>query len=187
MNFEPKTKIKLDHLGQYYAAINSKENPGTFSVSVHLKEPIITRDLQQAVNDLMRRLPFLNVGRYDGKFFYYHEILENPPTLLHESKQPPLCRAFKSTESHLIRFIYGEKYVTAEVLHSVCDGRTLSLVMSSLIARYFELSGVKVNKENLIDCHETVNMEEAEDANAKYADFNKTPIKENLKEVYVPS
>jgi len=56
MNLKPETKIKLDHLGQFYAAINHMNNPSTFSVSAHLKDSLNPKTLQQAVNDLMQRL-----------------------------------------------------------------------------------------------------------------------------------
>jgi len=60
-NLLPKNKIKLDHLGQFYAAASNKNNPGTFSIAVNLKENIVPEALQQAVNDLMKRLPHLGV------------------------------------------------------------------------------------------------------------------------------
>jgi len=67
----------------------------------------------------------------------------------------------------------------------VCDGRSLAMVVSSLLARYFELLGEKINKEGLVDCSETMHMEEMEDAYARYADLRKENSK-SIKDVYIP-
>ncbi|CAH1208446.1 hypothetical protein PAECIP111892_03111 [Paenibacillus auburnensis] len=186
MNFKPNTKIKLDHLGQFYATINSENNPGTYSVSAHLKDPVVPVTLQQAVNDLMQRLPFMNVRSKRGFMWYFHELHENPPIIVNEKDFPALCSSFKMGTGHLMRIIYGDRSVTIEVLHTVCDGRSLAMVVSSLLARYFELLGEAIKKEGLIDCNETVCMEEAEDAYARYADLRKSKPEGSVKDVYVP-
>ncbi|PAE17044.1 hypothetical protein CHH91_07340 [Virgibacillus sp. 7505] len=185
MNLLPKTKIQLDHLGQFYAAVHSENNPGTFSVSAHLKDPLIPKTLQQAVNDLMQRLPFLNVGLKSGFMWHYHEVLAIPPKIVSENDFPPLCSSFKMSSNHLIRVIYGERYFTVEVLHTVCDGRSLAMVVSSLLARYSELLGERVIKERLVNCNETMHLEEAEDAYVKYADLRKTKFEDD-KDAYIP-
>lgn len=185
MNLHSKTKIKLDHLGQFYAAVNGENNPGTFSVSAHLKDPITPKTLQQAVNDLMQRLPFLNVTRKQEFMWHYHEVLATPPKIINIRDFPALCSPFMKDHSHLIRIIYGERLITVEVLHTVCDGRSLAMVVSSLLVRYFELLGEEINKKGLIDYKETMHIEEAEDAYAHNADLRKSEP-ERVKDVYVP-
>lgn len=185
MKMNPNTKIKLDHLGQFYAAVNNENNPGTFSVSVQLKELLIPKTLQHAVSDLMQRLPFLNVSSKRGFLWHYHEVLATPPKIISEKDFPAMCRSFKKSDNHLIRFIYGERSFTIEVLHTVCDGRSLAMVASSLLARYFERLGEGISKEGLIDCNDMMQMEEAEDAYARYADLRKSKF-ENINEVYFP-
>lgn len=186
MKLETNTKIKLDHLGQFYATVNSEHNPGTFSVSAHLKDPIIPKTLQQAVNDLMQRLPFMNVRSKRGFMWHYHEVLATPPKIVNEKDFPVLCSPFKKGNNHLIRIIYGERFFSVEVLHTVCDGRSLAIAVSSLLARYLELLGEEINKEGLIDCNETMYMEESEDAYARYADLRKSKSESSIKHVYVP-
>jgi len=186
MNLKPNTKIKLDHLGQFYAAINSEHHPGTFSISAQLKDTIVPATLQQAVNDLLQRLPFMNVRSKRGFMWHYHEVLATPPKIVSEKDFPALCSPFKKDNNHLIRIIYGNRSITLEVLHTVCDGRSLAMVASSLLARYFELLGEEINKEGLIDCNETMHMEEAEDAYARYADLRKSRSESSVKDVYIP-
>lgn len=185
MSFMPETRIKLNHLGQYYAATNCEKNPGTFSVAAYLKEPLFPDVLQQAVNDLMRRLPFLNVKMHRGFMWYYHEVLDNPPQISNEKDFPEPCSYFKNDENHLIRILYGERHFTVEVLHTVCDGRSLAAIVSALLVRYYEISGMGVSKAGIIDCDGAMHKEEAEDAYLRYADLSKSKS-EKEKDAYSP-
>ncbi|MCL2203830.1 MAG: hypothetical protein FWB88_07815 [Defluviitaleaceae bacterium] len=180
-------RIKLDHLGQFYSAVNSEENPGTFSVGVHLKEPVLLPEvLQEAVNGLVKRLPHLNVRRYSGFFDYYHEMLAEPLRIEREEEGVAPCRYF-AKGGPLLRVLYGKGHFTLEVHHSVCDGRSLAMVASSLLIRYCELlAGEKgVDKEGFIDCAGAARGEESEDAYARYADMRKTKSDKDER-VYVP-
>jgi len=185
---KPKERIKLDHLGQFYSAINCKKNPGTFSLTAYLNETIIPDTLQQAVNDIMQRLPFLNVCVRRGFFWYYNEVLECKPKVIPANTVSNLCGYFENGNNHLIRVLYGEKYFSVEVLHSVCDGRSLSKIVIALLVRYFELLGDKINKDGIIDCTEKIESEEIEDAYLRYANSGIKPKhkKEKDKEVYIP-
>jgi len=92
---------------------------------------------------------------------------------------------FKQNET-LTRVLYGEKHITMEVLHTVCDGRALQKVISALLVRYYELLGYQVNKEGMINCTDQPKVAEVEDAYEKYADLRKTKPKKVNKEAYVP-
>ena len=177
-------KIKLCHLGQFYGAVNSEKNPGTFSVGVHLKEPLRAKLLQQAVDDLMKRLPHMNVRKHSGFFHYYNVMLAEPLKIEKENKHTEPCRYFKRG-SHLLRILYGESHFTLEVLHSVCDGRSLAMAASSLLIRYYELLAVKVSADGFIDCNSTRQAEEAEDAYIRYTDMRKSKSDKG-EDVYVP-
>jgi NRPS condensation-like uncharacterized protein len=180
-----RRRLKLDHLGQYYTTVSSKGNPGTFSVGVHLHEPLQPQILQNALNDLAKRLPHLNVRKHRGFFHYYNEMRTAPLIIEKENAGAEPCRYFKRGEP-LLRVIYGARHFTLEVLHSVCDGRSLAMVASSLAIRYFELLGTEVSKQGFIDCAATATSEEAEDAYARHADMRKTKS-EKGGDVYTPA
>jgi len=177
-------KIKLDHLGQYYAAVNNENNPGTFSVGVHLNEPLQPRVLQRAVNDMTKRLPHMNVQRYTGFFHYYHLLRTKPLCIEKENQQQEPCRYFEKNKS-LLRVIYGNDYFTLEVLHTVCDGRSLAMAACSLLIRYYELLGINVNKRGFVDCNGKRRREEITDAYAQQADMRKTQSIKN-EDAYIP-
>ena len=176
-------KIKLDHLGQLCAAISSEKNPCVFSVGIHLKEPLLPCRLQEAVNDIMKRLPHMNVREYSGFMNYYNQLLNKPLKIEKENGEKP-CRFFVKGSS-LLRIIYGKRHFILEAFHSVCDGRGLALVASSLLIRYYEIMGEKLDKNNFIDCMGAAHIEETEDAYVRYANIRKSKS-EKVENVYVP-
>ncbi|MCL1842830.1 MAG: hypothetical protein FWF79_03375, partial [Defluviitaleaceae bacterium] len=173
--FAPKTRIALDPVGLYYASTISEANPGNFNISAYLHEKIDPQVLQTAVNDLMRRLPFLSGRLYGGFFQYFHEILEAPPQIIKADTVPLFGEYYKEGSGHVLRVLYGERHFTVEAIHSIVDGRGLAKVVCALLVRYFELLGVRVSKSDIVDCRGIAVAEEAEDAYIRYANSKKYP------------
>ena len=170
-----KTHIELDFLGQIYAYTMNKNHLGTFSISIHLKERIKPQILQQAINDLMKRLPFLN-GRLQSDFL--HEVLPDPPLIeLENTSSPIFTDYYNKGTGHVLRVLYGEQYFRIEATHTITDGRGLVKITSALLVRYFELMGVKVDKENIIDCTDSIQPEEMENAYERFANSKKADSK----------
>lgn len=187
MDIKPNSKIKLDHLGQFYAATSNQNNPGTYSITVNLNQSIKPQVLQESVNNLMQRLPFINVKLRKGIMWYHHEVLNSYPKIKDIKKFNKLGEPFLENDHHLIRFMYSESSLTVEVFHTVCDGRSLSKIVVSLLAHYFELLGEKVNNSKLIDFHEKLKDEEIENANEKYFKRQKLKKEQDQDEVYIPN
>ena len=81
-------KMEIDVIGQYYTSINNSRQSGVFALSVHLKEPVNPQILQQASDDMMHRLPFMN-GRVKRSFFHYeYEILETLAKVEPDGNEP---------------------------------------------------------------------------------------------------
>ena len=74
--------MELDPIGQYYASVITPKHPGQFMLSAYLNEVVDPNILQQSVNEVVCRLPFLS-GRLKPKFFsYHHELLSSPPQVV---------------------------------------------------------------------------------------------------------
>ncbi|MCL1844231.1 MAG: hypothetical protein FWF79_10505 [Defluviitaleaceae bacterium] len=177
-------KFPLNYIGQFYSAATNENYPGTFSISINLNESLCPETLQQAVNDMAKRLPHFNVCKKNDHFWYYNEELPSPPVIKRQSDIAEPLRYFKDDE-HLLRVIYGKRHFTLEVSHSVCDGRTLAPVAVSLLIRYYHLLGVEVDDEGFISVNDPTTPEETEDAYVRYADMRKytTPMPID---VYIP-
>jgi hypothetical protein len=163
-------RIELDPVGLYYAAVTSRKHPATFSIAAYLTEPIVPDALQQAVNDLMQRLPFLSGRLRRGFFGYYHELLTDPPMIVPITTGHTFSAYFETGAGHVLRVLYGDRHFTVETLHSICDGRGLTKIMSALVVRYFAILGIATDEPGLIDWSEAPHPEEAEDAFTRYAE-----------------
>ena len=163
-----KQEMKLDVIGQYYSSINTRKQSGVFALSVYIKESLQPEILQQAADDLMRRLPFMN-GRLKYGFFHYkYEILKNFAKIVPYKEEHLFSDYYNKGSRHMIRIVYGEKHFTVKTTHSICDGRGLSKFTKALLVRYYELLGMKVDKGDIIDCNGAFDPEEAEDAPERF-------------------
>ena len=170
-----KTHMKLDFLGQVYAYTMNKNHLGTFSISVHLKERIKPQILQQAVKDLIKRLPFLS-GRLGSDFL--HEVIPDPPLIeLENTSSPIFTDYYNKDKGYVLRVLYGEEHFKVETTHTITDGRGLAKIMSALLVRYFELMGITVDKGNIIDCTGSLQPEEMENAYERFANSKKADPK----------
>lgn len=181
-SFKPATRRPLDSVGQYYASVICPDYPGNYTISVYLKQPIQPDALQQASDDLFRRLPFLNSKLIEGERYFEHEILENPPKIVQDVKGAPFTAYYSEGEGHVVRVLYGENHFTVEVTHFIIDGRSTTNFARALLVRYLEVLGIKVSKSDIIDCSDTPDIEEYEDAFERYAETAKEYKKEKSKE-----
>ena len=164
-------EMELDVVGQYYSSINTSKQSGVFALVVVLGESVQPQVLQQAADDLMKRLPFMN-GRLKYGFFHYkYEILKDFAKIVSDNEEHLFSDYYNKGSRHMIRIVYGEKHFTVKTTHSICDGRGLSKFTKALIVRYFELLGVKVDKEDIIDCNGKFEAEEAEDALRRFVNY----------------
>lgn len=160
--------MEIDVIGQYYTSINNSKQPGVFALSVYLKEEINPKILQQAANDLIHRLPFLN-GRVKKSFFdYQYEFLRTLAKIEPDDQEPLFCDYYNKGDRHMIKIVYGRQHFTVKTTHSICDGRGLLRFTTSLIVRYFELLGLNADKGGVIDCNGKFATEEAEDASKRF-------------------
>ena len=164
---------ELDAIGQYYALIITPDHPGQFMLSAYLKEAIDPEMLQQAVSDVMHRLPFLCGGIHPKFFWYHHKLLPTPPQIVWMGDEYAFTDYYNKGKGHVLRVLHGERHITVEAIHSVVDGRGLTKVMQTLLGRYFELSGIVFEKGDMIDCADTFQTGEWEDAYARFYDPSK--------------
>ena len=178
----PKTNClcKIDPVGQLYASYHGRKSPNIFNITIHLKESINTEVLQVALDDLVKRLPFLNIKLKRGFFKYYHKTCTKP--LKCEEERCGCEERFLHTgkRDNAFKVFYGERHLTLEAVHSVCDGRGMVKIASALLVRYFELQGIVVDKTCVIDCEHAFDAEETENAFERYGNNNTHSPKRSL-------
>ena len=171
-----KTHYELDFIGGVYAYTINQNNLGSFSISVHLQDSVDQQVLQQAVNDLIKRLPYIN-GRLTSDLQY--EILTTPPKIKLDKVPVTFTDYYNHGQGHMLRILYGPLHIRVEVTHIMTDGRGVVSITRALIVRYFELLGIEMDKTGIIDCTKQMTLEESENAYERFA--NSEPIKRKPK------
>src|SRR5262249_27843340 len=120
--------------------------------------------------DLMHRLPFLSGRLRRGFFGYYHEFVADPPMIVPARNGHTFSAYFETGTGHVLRILYGEQHFTLKTRHSICHGRRLTKIVSTLLVRYFQILGMATENAGPIDWSAAPRPEEAEDAFARYAD-----------------
>jgi len=168
--------LRLDNAASIYPSATNKDWNFVYRISVTTKELVKPSLLQTALDDVMARFPSFNVKLKHGFFWNYYERQFNRLIIEKETTFP--CQKFdlNNENSFLIRVLYDDYRISLEVFHGIADGRGALTFFNSLIARYLNLNGKKI--ENYVGCYSHLDLpssEETEDSFFKH--FTKEKIK----------
>lgn len=168
-----KNWYRLDNAGKIYPAVRTKRWSGNFRISITLTEEIDPIILQQALDDLRKRIVNLNLELKKGVFWYFFEETDRPVTVEPDSENPCSRIGGKHNREMPYRVRYYNKRIAVEVFHALADGTGGMIFLKSLAARYIFLKyGVKIPEtDGILSCDSQYNSEEMEDAFKRYAKF----------------
>ena len=83
-----KKRYELDAIGHLYASTISERYNPIFRIQINLTDAVDAALLQQSVNDLRARYPYLYVGMKKGIFSYYFEKSNEHLRVVHEQTVP---------------------------------------------------------------------------------------------------
>lgn len=160
-----KDWYKLDNAAKIYPAILSRKNPATFRVAVILNEKVIPQLLEKSVNEVINRFPTMKVRLKKGIFWNYFEDNQNEVKIYKEENTPCFFINPTKNNDYLFRVNYFNKRISLEIFHALTDGTGGMEFLKSILYRYFELLGYKINCENMIITNNNFpNIEEIEDS-----------------------
>ncbi|MCL2234535.1 MAG: hypothetical protein FWC11_04685 [Firmicutes bacterium] len=169
-----KHSYKVDPVGALFSSLWNHDPAGDIGIEVHLKEKVDRDVFLKAVDDIVARLPFINVGLKSGIMWWYHKIRNRPMPIN------------KANDKSLMKFFCEDYCFKIMTMHSVCDGRGLVSIMKAVVARYFEILGVEFDKVGIINHTDPLKPEEMEDAFKRYARTKKRVFGKN-KRLFVKS
>lgn len=157
--------FRLDNAASIYPSAVEKDWNFVYRITATFYEKINPAILQMAVDDIMPRFPSFNVRLCHGFFWNYYERNFSRLKIEREADFP--CRPFdlENTDGFLIRILYSDHNIMLEVFHGISDGRGSLYFFNSLIARYLERLGEKI--ENYVGCSSYLDIpseEEIEDS-----------------------
>lgn len=182
-----KNWYKLDNAGTLYSSIASSRLSTVYRMTAVLKEVVLEKPLQEALDRIMPRFPYFNVTLKRGLFWYYYEHSDKRPRVEKESHYP--CHPIHQKKGVFpFRVLYYEKCIHLEISHSICDGAGGLIFFKALLSAYFmQKDQITVtNTPDMIDLDSTVEMEEYEDAFKRYYQKNVPPPEKGRKAWHFP-
>lgn len=145
--YEDKPWFRIDNAATLYAAARRKDWTRTFRTAVVLDSKIDPVILQKALEDTARRFPFFCVQLRDGFFWSYFERIDETPKIIPDNNYPYRPIDLGDNKKPCFRITYGENRIALEGFHSMTDGGGANVLLSTLVARYFELKGFDVRSD----------------------------------------
>jgi hypothetical protein len=157
--------FRLDNAAILFPTIASANVSTLFRVSASLDAPIHAGRLQDALTRLCPRFPYFNVDLHAGVFWYYFELLRDPPLVMADSRYPNTGIRIRSRGRHLFRVRAYDNRIAVEFSHIISDGTGAMTFLKSLIAEYLRLSGTEVPETpGIFRPDDPIDPEEFEDA-----------------------
>lgn len=145
--------IALDNSSIIYPPTEAKFNAHVFRLSAELKDEVRPDVLRQALDDLLERIPYFRSRLKEGFFWFYLAPNKNAPGIFEDGPGP--CSRIlnqKELNGYLFRVSYYGTRIAAEFFHCLTDGGGGKIFFLSLLARYFELLGKRIESDPGIIC-----------------------------------
>lgn len=157
-----KKWYKLDNAALMYPLVARGESISIFRVSALLRDPVDPVELQYAVNDIAARFPTICGSVKNGFFWPFIDRPTIPITVKPQTKVPGRPMKVDSRRSQ-IRVNYIGNQISVEFFHSATDGTGGIIFLNSLLRRYFQRLGYKIDCTNCFDYRDTPSLEEIRD------------------------
>ena len=143
-----KKWYKLDNAALMYPLVARGESISIFRVSALLRDPVDPVELQYAVNDIAARFPTICGSVKNGFFWPFIDRPTIPITVKPQTKVPGRPMKVDSRRSQ-IRVNYIGNQISVEFFHSATDGTGGIIFLNSLLRRYFQRLGYKIDCTNV--------------------------------------
>ena len=157
-----KKWYKLDNAALMYPLVARGESISIFRVSALLRDPVDPVELQYAVNDIAARFPTICGSVKNGFFWPFIDRPTIPITVKPQTKVPGRPMKVDSRRSQ-IRVNYVGNQISVEFFHSATDGTGGIIFLNSLLRRYFQRLGYKIDCTNCFDYRDIPSLEEIRD------------------------
>lgn len=157
-----KKWYKLDNAALMYPLVARGESISIFRVSALLRDPVDPVELQYAVNDIAARFPTICGSVKNGFFWPFIDRPTIPITVKPQTKVPGRPMKVDSRRSQ-IRVNYIGNQISVEFFHSATDGTGGIIFLNSLLRRYFQRLGYKIDCTNGFDYRDIPSLEEIRD------------------------
>jgi NRPS condensation-like uncharacterized protein len=147
---------------------------------VTLTEDVDLWILEEAQIHTLKRFPSFASRLRKGLFWHFFEHIDGAPPILKDVYNPTQALHFRRNRHFMYRLLYHKNRISAEFFHALTDGTGAVIFLLSLIAEYLHLKyGLEVvPSQYVLQCSDSPQPEEAEDAFQRYADSNSLGLSE---------
>lgn len=157
--------LRLDNAAKIYPASETDATPAVFRISVTLAEPVRIRELQQALDRIIARVPYYQVHLRRGFFWFYLNRHSDPIRVRPLPESPVSQILLRRRNEQLLRVYARGGTVAVDFSHVLTDGYGAMRFLASLIVDYLRLIGHEIDPGPLLmNPGEPVPREEYEDA-----------------------
>ncbi len=142
--------FKLDNAATIYPNAQRYGWAVVYRYAFIMKEDVDPVILRQAIEDLAPRFPwfFANVRR--GLFWHYYVRAFDYDIVEAEDYYPCRYIQLSETTKPAMRLYYFKNRLSIETFHGLADGGAALIFNKTLVARYLELKGVKITRDETI-------------------------------------
>lgn len=129
---------KLDNAANLFPSIAKDSDSHVYRITAILKEKIVRRLLQEALEDSLSCFDAFRVRICRGRYWYYLETNEENPSVCLESEVP--CRFVTGEENQgfLFRVLYFGNRIHLEMFHVLSDGTGAFEFLKAICYRYIQ-------------------------------------------------
>lgn len=178
--------IEVDNAAQIFVAINSLKETTMSRIALTLDKTLNKRQLQQALQDIMKRFPYFRVHLRKRFFNYVFERTKAMPVIEDDTLWTNRFINFEKNKFPF-RIKVKDNTLAIELSHILSDGYGTLVFLLSLLTRYFELEGIHIEDFPLIK-HPDGNIREEEwECGFRKVFSKKGPSLKLQKAAYIPS
>lgn len=145
-----KNWYPLDNAAKIFPAVYGEQRPYNFCFSALLTEKVEPQKLEEAVNNILLRVPTFKTRLKRGVFWYYLEENKKPFRVSEEVPDYLGLIDFRENNDYLFKVYYREYKVSFVCFHALSDGNGGLDVFKQILLEYFHLLGKKIDAGGLI-------------------------------------
>lgn len=145
----------LDHAAKVYPLAMNMKWMSIFRVSMYLKERVIPKVLQMALNFTIKRFPYFATAVRCGFFWHYIDGIKRRFKVEQEEKVPCGYMDIAHGIRASFRVLYYKNRISVEFFHILTDGSGALIFLETLVGEYFRLMGKDITSEDgFFEIHE---------------------------------
>ena len=130
---------RLDNSAKIFPLSSSRKYSSVFRISAVMKEKVIPKFLEKAVNEALNKFNFFKVRLRKGVFWYYFEY-NDKKIVIEEEKDYP-CKYIDpiTNNDYLFKVTYFDKKINIDIFHSLTDGNSAIQFFKEIVYQYIEI------------------------------------------------